>query len=232
MNELSDREVFIRTIYLEARGEPVEGQQWVAWVIKNRARLNRGYWGGSTIRGVCLEPGQFECWNPGQDINIYEQAVYDNIHRWGVAIFDADGNLDPTGGADHYNNPQKEGHPSWTNNCDFLRKIGEHQFYRGRGWCLPPSITTIETLNTNLDSFQFTAIVFQKCSIALIKTWTLWSVVSNRVAPFEPHSGFVLLPSKKVWNKHWLCTMAELLNLMKLNRSFLYRPTDLNQPEA
>ncbi|CAF1088066.1 unnamed protein product [Brachionus calyciflorus] len=54
-NEL---EVFATTIYAEARGEPVMGQIWVAWVIKNRARQNRQYWGGNTIKNVCLHNGQ------------------------------------------------------------------------------------------------------------------------------------------------------------------------------
>jgi spore germination cell wall hydrolase CwlJ-like protein len=37
MASLPDKDVFKKTIYAEARGEPYEGQQWVAWVIKNRA---------------------------------------------------------------------------------------------------------------------------------------------------------------------------------------------------
>ena len=40
--------IFAATIYAEARGEPEEGQIWVAWVIKNRANLNKSYWGGSS----------------------------------------------------------------------------------------------------------------------------------------------------------------------------------------
>ncbi len=49
-----------KTIYAEARRGPFEGQQWFAWVIKNRARLNRDNWGGGIIKGVCLKARQFE----------------------------------------------------------------------------------------------------------------------------------------------------------------------------
>ncbi|CAF4074497.1 unnamed protein product [Rotaria sp. Silwood1] len=132
MAHLSDREVFKKTIYAEARGECLEGQQWVAWVIKNRARMNRSYWGGNSIKNVCLQPGQFECWNGRSDIEIHEPQAYEQISRWADEIFDADSSQDPTGGADHYNNPDKEGYPSWTQNCDRVRKIGNHQFYKGR----------------------------------------------------------------------------------------------------
>ncbi len=41
MANLGEYEVFKMTIYAEARGEHWEGQQWVAWVIKNRASMNR-----------------------------------------------------------------------------------------------------------------------------------------------------------------------------------------------
>lgn len=131
MAGLDEREVFKKTIYAEARGEPEEGQQWVAWVIKNRARFNREYWGGSSIKGVCLHPGQFECWNGQSDIPIYEQDAYQRISQLADRIFDADPSQDPTGGADHYNNPHNEGYPPWTQNCQYLRKIANHQFYKG-----------------------------------------------------------------------------------------------------
>ncbi len=131
MAGLDEKEVFKKTIYAEARGEPLEGQQWVAWVIKNRARLNREYWGGSSIKDVCLKPNQFECWNGRSDIAIHEPEAYKKISEWADGVFDADSSQDPTGGADHYNNPDKGGYPSWTKNCQRLRKIDNHQFYKG-----------------------------------------------------------------------------------------------------
>jgi spore germination cell wall hydrolase CwlJ-like protein len=131
MAHLDEREVFAKTVYAEARGESEEGQKWVAWVIKNRARMNRAYWGGSSIKDVCLCNGQFECWNNINDIEISEQGVYRRICELTNKIYDAPHRDDPTNGADHYNNPDKEGYPSWTKNCRRLNKIGNHVFYQG-----------------------------------------------------------------------------------------------------
>ncbi|CAF3791039.1 unnamed protein product [Rotaria sp. Silwood1] len=127
---LTEIEVFTATIYAEARGEPYEAQTWVAWVIKNRALLNRSYWGGNTIKGVCLQPGQFECWNDRSNIEINEPEAYARISQLANDIFYANQSQDPTGGANHYNHPAKEGYPPWTQNCLRLRKIGNYQFYK------------------------------------------------------------------------------------------------------
>lgn len=131
-NAMDGKEVFAKTIYAEARGEPLEGQQWVAWVIKNRAYRNKPYWGGNTIKGVCLQPYQFECWNGRTDIPINEPAVYKKIRSWSDALYDAPHSKDPTQNCDYYNNPAKEGMPAWTKNVDLIRKIGNHNFYRSK----------------------------------------------------------------------------------------------------
>lgn len=114
------KETFAKTIYAEARGEPREGQEWVGWVIKNRAAKDRSYWGGSRNEDVCKKPGQFECWNGG-DIPIKDQKSYDKIRSWSDRLYDAPMSKDPTGGCDHYNNPDKEGYPGWTNNVEKVR---------------------------------------------------------------------------------------------------------------
>ena len=132
MNRSEDLAVFSKTIYAEARGEPVEGQAWVGWVIKNRAAKNRSYWGGNVIAHVCRHPQQFECWNGVNDIVINEPNIYQDICRLAEQIYDAPASADPTGGADHYNNPGIEGYPAWTRNCDRLLEIGAHQFYKSR----------------------------------------------------------------------------------------------------
>lgn len=128
---MSDKEVFAKTIYGEAKGEPEEAQRWVAWVIKNRARSNRDYWGGSSIRNVCLQKGEFKCWNGKTDIKITEPDVYNRIVQWSAQIFDAPNNQDLTGyHADRYNNPDKEGYPDWTKNAYKIKKIGHLEFYK------------------------------------------------------------------------------------------------------
>uniref|UniRef100_A0A336MH48 CSON001617 protein n=1 Tax=Culicoides sonorensis TaxID=179676 RepID=A0A336MH48_CULSO len=116
MAHLGELDVFAKTVYAEARGEPEEGQRWVAWVIKNRADMKRDYW-GYTIKEVCLKPGQFECWNGVTDIPIHEPGVYQSIHQLCSKIYYGQESVDPTGRCDHYNNPAKEGYPPWTENC-------------------------------------------------------------------------------------------------------------------
>ena len=136
---LDEKTVFAMTVYLEARGEPKQGQEWVAWVIKNRAaQPDKKYWfcdkidEKEKIKAVCLKSGQFECWNDGKDISIKEQEAYKRIRQLTDQVYGASDSDDPTGGADHYNNPDIEDSPSWTQNCERLRKIENHQFYKGR----------------------------------------------------------------------------------------------------
>ena len=129
-----DYKILLDTIFAEARGEPESGQKAVAWVIKNRVKLNRSYWGGNTIAGVCLQPGQFECWNADKRPEIeegkrLEPDVLRRIDSWLPSVFCGS---DPSNGSDQYNNPDIEGYPSWTNNCDCTVKIGNHQFYKSR----------------------------------------------------------------------------------------------------
>ena len=122
-----DYKILLKTVYGEARGEWKTGQVAVAWVIRNRARLNKSYWGGSSIAAVCQHPGQFECWKYG-DIQMDEYDARKSIEEWLPTVYTK--YKDPTGGCDHFNNPQKEGYPSWTNNCDYVMTIGGHNFYK------------------------------------------------------------------------------------------------------
>ncbi len=128
-----DFQVLLDTIFAEARGESEQGQRAVAWVIKNRADMNRPYWGGGSIADVCLRPGQFECWNGNGAQKIEEDkrrepGAVAEIEAWLPNVFLG---RDPSNGSDHYNNPSKEGYPPWTANCHRTVKIGNHQFYRG-----------------------------------------------------------------------------------------------------
>jgi spore germination cell wall hydrolase CwlJ-like protein len=49
------------TVFLEAEGEPPEGQLGVAWVVRNRVDRWRQDW-----HDVILAPWQFSCWNPSE----------------------------------------------------------------------------------------------------------------------------------------------------------------------
>ena len=93
--------------------------------------MNKPYWGGSRIRDVCLQPYQFECWTGKNDISIDEPGLYKEILQLVDQIYPSGGS-DPTGGADHYNNPAKEGYPTWVANVDVVRRLGNHVFYRSK----------------------------------------------------------------------------------------------------
>ncbi|CAG0895354.1 unnamed protein product [Cyprideis torosa] len=123
--------VLAATVYEEARGEPKKGQTAVVHVIRNRVNANREYWGGGTVEGVCLKEGQFECWN-GRDVGgtINQIKNTDDFREIHCHVGNAWRMSDITQGSDHYNNPDKEGYPSWTKNCTKTMKIGNHQFYR------------------------------------------------------------------------------------------------------
>lgn len=72
----------------------------------------------------CKHPRQFECWNPGKNTDIEDGSTYNKIKEVTDRVYDGYDGDDPTDGADHYNNPDKEGYPQWTENCDRKAKIG------------------------------------------------------------------------------------------------------------
>lgn len=124
-----------RTLYGEARGEPVRGKEAVAAVIVNRVRraqARSGYWWGNTIEEVCLRPWQFSCWNPG-DPNLAKilavepgNRVFDCCIR--IARRAAGGFLaDPTDGATHYH--ARNTTPPWARDREPSAVIGSHLFY-------------------------------------------------------------------------------------------------------
>lgn len=120
-----DSQILAATLWAEARGEPYEGIQWVAHVIKNRKNKS-----GTSYRDVCLAPWQFECWNNRSEIMIDDTETFKKCKEIAVQVMNS--SSDPTGGCDHYNNPDKEGYPNWTNNCTRDKKIGGHQFYKAK----------------------------------------------------------------------------------------------------
>ena len=65
MND-EDVDALARTVFGEARGECLSGQEAVASVILNRVAFSGrrgGYWWGNTVYEVCHKPWQFSCWN-------------------------------------------------------------------------------------------------------------------------------------------------------------------------
>jgi len=126
-----------RTLYGEARGEPLRGMEAVAAVVTNRVRLARqrgGYWWGDDITRVCLKPWQFSCWNDGDPNRHKIETVKPGNKTFQVCLRVAGravtGALeDPTGGATHYHTLATN--PPWARGRAPSAEIGGHLFYAG-----------------------------------------------------------------------------------------------------
>ncbi|MCR9221981.1 MAG: cell wall hydrolase [Alphaproteobacteria bacterium] len=129
-------DVLARTIWGEARGEPVRGREAVAACVMNRvakAQARGGHWWGSDVIAVCKAPWQFSCWNEG-DPNLEkllavgkEDRIFQSCLR--IARQAVRGALsDPTDGATHYHH--RAILPWWAKGRTPIRTIGRHLFYR------------------------------------------------------------------------------------------------------
>lgn len=125
MSLLPESEVFIKTIFGEAKGESELGQTWLGWVIKNRARSRR-----ETIKQVCLARYQFECWSGRNNVEIKkdEEEKYTKVAKLALQIYKAPMDDDPTNGCQHFNNPNRQ-YAEWTMRTSRKRTIGKHVFY-------------------------------------------------------------------------------------------------------
>ena len=124
-----------RTLWGEARGEPVRGIEAVAAVIINRVRAAErrgGFWWGDSVVAVCRKPFQFSCWNTNDPNRAKLLAVTAadpvfatclRVARRAVAgLLD-----DPTVGATHYHATGL--HPDWAAGHGPSAEIGRHVFY-------------------------------------------------------------------------------------------------------
>ena len=129
-------DILARTIYGEARGEPVRGKEAVAAVVMNRVRraraAGRTYWWGATVEDVCRRPWQFACWNDSdpnrQKVERVDadNRVFQTCQR--IARRAVSGTLsDPTEGATHYH--AKSVSPPWARGKAPSAEIGGHVFY-------------------------------------------------------------------------------------------------------
>jgi N-acetylmuramoyl-L-alanine amidase len=121
-----DYKILLKTIYGEARHESRRVQLGVAWVILNRARLNKSYFGGCSIADVCQSRGQFECWKMGS-FHMYDRDAKRSIEEWLPFVYQY---ADPTNGCDYFHNPFKQGYPEWTKDCTYIITIGSLKFYK------------------------------------------------------------------------------------------------------
>lgn len=131
-----DVDVLARTLYGEARGEPVRGKEAIAAVVVNRvavAQRRGGHWWGDTVARVCLAEKQFACWNPGDPNR--EKLLSATRQSPGMAVClriarrACKGLLDdPTDGATHYHANHIT--PRWAEGHAACAAIGNHLFYR------------------------------------------------------------------------------------------------------
>lgn len=131
MNNQTDIDILARTIYGEARGEPLLGKKAIACVIMNRYKA-RKWFSGATIAETCQKPWQFSCWNkndPNREkllkASDLELAEFKEIARRFVDGEDKDFLC----GACHYHTTNTM--PNWAKGkkADFM--IGHHLFYVG-----------------------------------------------------------------------------------------------------
>ena len=133
MTEPVDIDILTRTIYGEARGEPLEAQEGVAAVVMNRVHSATTWW-GRDVMSVCLWPYQFSCWNSGDP----NRATILKARRGAGAFLDCQviawratrGVLDdPTGGATHYHTVGIT-LPDWAGSMEQSVQLGRLVFYR------------------------------------------------------------------------------------------------------
>ena len=131
---MTEEEIFAKTIFGEARGESLSGQEAIANVILNRVKFaqNHPSWWGKTITEVCLKPKQFSCWNmddknyPLLQENLQENALYQICKR--IVKRALAGLLkDNTNGATHYHASTCS--PYWARHLVPCAEIGHHLFY-------------------------------------------------------------------------------------------------------
>ena len=113
----SERNLLIRIISAEARGEPYEGQVAVGAVIMNRVEHPSF---PNTIAGVIYQPGAFSAIDDGQ----FDEPVDPACARAADAAL---AGSDPSGGAIYYYNPDKAT-SEWIFSRPVIKRIGNHVF--------------------------------------------------------------------------------------------------------
>ncbi len=64
---LTAQEILACTLIGESESLGPRGMTGTALTVLNRANANIHWLGGVTVRGVCLYPGQYDVWLPGDD---------------------------------------------------------------------------------------------------------------------------------------------------------------------
>lgn len=123
--------VLAQTIYGEARGESLDGQTAIAWVVRNRAEQHPR-WQGTTIAAICHAPRQFSCWN-ASDVNrplllavTLNEPVFVRCLHTALAVLGEE-RPSPVGAATHYYAGARA--PAWARGKTPVAVIGAHRFF-------------------------------------------------------------------------------------------------------
>ena len=123
-----------RTIWGEARGEPMAGKLAVGWVARNRLAARR-WFSAAGLAEVCQKPSQFACWTMGDPDRpkllrlTLDDADFQDCMYAALAVMRGHA-PDPTDGATHYHAAALPP-PDWAAGHVPCAAIGGHLFYRG-----------------------------------------------------------------------------------------------------
>lgn len=123
-----------RTLWAEARAQPVRGIEALAAVILNRAgrAAADGLAPSARVAAACRDPAGFACWDEGHPDNAAMLAVAGTDLVFATCLRVARRALagllpDPTGGATRYHN--RSDHPIWAAGRSPSAEIGDRLFY-------------------------------------------------------------------------------------------------------
>lgn len=108
------------TVYHEARGEPVKGQQAVALVAMNRAN-----WQPNKVCSTIKAKGQFP-WMKAGLAPPKEKKAWAASQKLALAVLNGQV-ADFTGGATYFLG--KNERPSWRSKMRYVMTVGSHRFY-------------------------------------------------------------------------------------------------------
>jgi N-acetylmuramoyl-L-alanine amidase len=138
--KLTDGDLLGLLLYLEGRGEPIDGRIAIGSSVRNRVNASES----KSYFAIITAPNQFSCLNsndPNYSIGVkLAESFADNKMpedltrklqecRW-IAFGIVNGSiLDNTKGANHYYNP-KVCNPSWAKDMAITVRIGNHIFLK------------------------------------------------------------------------------------------------------
>lgn len=133
----NDLEVLFGTIVGEGESEPIIGKYAIASSIMNRVAQHKihPHFGDGTVRGACLFPAQYDCWNAGANRNRVmaidlTKLNPEQVDCMNIAKMAMTGNLvDVTSGATYYYAPIIAG-PAWLYGASFCGLFGTQLFWK------------------------------------------------------------------------------------------------------